>query len=119
MPFGIQHVDIVIPGEGLLGVSGPDKSLNDPGGVLIRSFNPWPYLRPPKTVELKTDKEADIIAVARTQIGKPFDNTALWDFLSDSPGDRNWKDEIQLVLFGVRDLVLYACWLFPLSSGNR
>ncbi len=88
-----SHVDIVVPGEGLLGVSGPDKEIGDAGGVLIRPFNPWPYLHPPRTVELDTDKELSIIAVGRTQIGKPFDNTALWDFLSDNPGDRDWQDE--------------------------
>jgi hypothetical protein len=88
-----SHVDIVIPGEGLLGVSGPDNEIGDPGGVMIRSFHPWVYLHPPKTVVLETDKEAEIIAIGRGQIGKPFDNTALWDFFSDKPGDRDWTDE--------------------------
>jgi hypothetical protein len=29
--------------------------------------------------------------VAHKQIGKPFDNGALWDFLSDQPHDRDWR----------------------------
>lgn len=87
-----SHVDAVLP-EGLLGVSGPDHSLGDPGGVRIRSFNPWPYKFPPKRVTLPTPKAAAIIARARTQIGKPFDQDAIYAFLSTSPGDRSWREE--------------------------
>lgn len=91
-PF--SHVDILIPGEGLLGVSGEDAKCHDTGGVLLRPFNPWPYKGPPKTARLKIgeSKAFDIIQLARSQLGKPFDNTALWDFLSDKPGDRDWRN---------------------------
>jgi hypothetical protein len=88
-----SHVDIIVPGEGLMGVSGVDPSIGDLGGVRIRPFNAWPYLRPPKVAHLRcTDEIAQrIIANGRSQLGKPFDNDALWDFLSDHPGDRDWR----------------------------
>lgn len=97
-PF--SHVDIFIPGEGLLGVSGPGKygSYNDPGGVVVRPFNPWPYLFPPKTAVIKCAEETvrRTIEFGRSQIGKPFDNDALWAFLKDRAGlkvaYRNWRD---------------------------
>jgi hypothetical protein len=103
-----SHVDLVLPGEGLMGVSGPDKyvvdgkPVNDPGGVLIRPFNPWPYLTPPKTARIETTAviAAAVIAAGRSQLGKPFDNSALWDFLEDTAEGapdaakaRDWRDQ--------------------------
>lgn len=87
-----SHCDIVLP-EGLLGVSGVDKSIGDPGGVLIRKPGLWPYLRPPKLARLKTDVADKVIAIGKSQLGKPFDDSALWDFLSEDPGDRDWRNE--------------------------
>lgn len=82
-----SHVDIVLPGEGLLGVSGEDKTLNpaDPGGVRVRPFDCWPYLHPPLTARIQTtyDVVRKTIEAARSQIGKPFDNGALFGFLTD------------------------------------
>ena len=90
-PF--SHADFILPGEGLLGASGPDASLKDPGGVLIRKFNPWPYLHPPKVAKLEVSDElaARVIARARTQIGKPFDNAAVWNIISGERGVRDWR----------------------------
>jgi hypothetical protein len=98
-PF--SHVDIVLPGEGLLGVSGPDKYVvngkpfDDPGGVLVRPFDPWPYLTKPKVAHLQTTSAtADaVIAAGRSQLGKPFDNSALWGFLDDAAESvpRDWR----------------------------
>ncbi len=89
-PF--SHVDILLE-EGLLGVSGEDHKLGDPGGVRIRPIPPWPYRETPKTARLKVaDNVFDaFMEVGHSQIGKPFDNGALWDFLSDQPHDRNWR----------------------------
>lgn len=94
-----SHVDILLPGEGLLGVSGPGKypNYNDPGGVQIRPFNPWPYLRPPTTAVLKCSDAVvrNTIGFAKSQKTKPFDNHALWAFLKDRAGvieHRNWRD---------------------------
>lgn len=91
-PF--SHVDVLLPGEGLLGVSGEDKSIKDPGGVLLRPFDCWPYLYPPKVARLTVEdtKAVSIIWKLKSQIGKPFDDTALWSFLSDNPGERDWRE---------------------------
>jgi hypothetical protein len=88
----------VLPGEGLLGVSGPDKSIKDIGGVLIRPFDAWPYLYPPKLAKIQCPEEVarNAIAWGRSQISKPFDNAALYHFLRDRAGlprkGREWRD---------------------------
>lgn len=101
-----SHIDLILPGEGLLGVSGDDKSLKwsghnpptDTGGVLIRPFNCWPYKEEPKIAKVWC---SDLVAQktiewGRSQIGKPFDNKALYAFLRDRAGlklvSRNWRD---------------------------
>ena len=95
-PF--SHVDFLLPGEGLLGVSGVDESLNDIGGVRIRSFAPWPYMDAPKVARIQTTDHVirSTLDFARSQIGKPFDNGALWHFLDDPAGKnyqhRDWRD---------------------------
>lgn len=96
-PF--SHVDLVLNGEGLLGASGGPETYkigenqiyHDPGGVQIRPSEPWPY-QIKQTIRVRTDKAEAIRSRARTQIGKPFDNGALYEFLSDKPGDRDWRD---------------------------
>lgn len=89
-----SHVDIVVPGEGLLGASGPDPHASptwkDPGGVLVRPFDPWPY-EIKRTVTIKTDKADAIIARWRTQVGKPFDDGALRAFLFAEPL-HDWRE---------------------------
>ncbi len=101
-----SHVDIVLPGEGLLGVSGKWKPPRrqfphrepDVGGVIIRPFDAWPYMRPPKTARVQCSEEVRdrAIAWARTQLGKPFDKKALYAFLRDRVGlpaeGRPWRD---------------------------
>ena len=100
-----SHVDIVLPGEGLLGVSGEDKSVNDPGGVRIRPFQPWPY-NIVREVEVKTDRSQAIIACGRTQIGKPFDNEALYAFLNPYTVARDWRE---LDKWFCSEFVIWAC----------
>ena len=44
---------------------------------------------------LKTDRADAVIAGAMKELGKPFDSSALWDFLADDfPSDeiRNWRN---------------------------
>ena len=42
---------------------------------------------------IQTDKADAIRAAALSQLGKPFDNSALRGFLSDRlPGQRDWRD---------------------------
>ncbi len=93
-----SHVDIVEPGVGLWGVSGPDKPTKDPGGVRCRSFNPWPYLYPPKIARIQTTGEAvrKTLEWARAQEGAPFDQQAVYAFLRIRAGlpkvARDWRD---------------------------
>jgi hypothetical protein len=99
-----SHVDLILEGEGLLGVSGEGGYVsgagvkyNDPGGVIIRPFNAWPYLATPKIAKLQVSEQAvrDTIGFARSQLGKPFDGGALWGFLQDpttASMSRNWRE---------------------------
>lgn len=101
-----SHVDIVITPRlgrrlgckpGLLGASGKGKYkvdgriVNDPGGVIIRPFEAWPYMLK-KTVRVRTPKAEAVVVRALTQLDKPFDNEALWAFLGTQPGTRDWRD---------------------------
>lgn len=98
-----SHVDLILPGEGLLGVSGPDKysGFLDPGGVIIRPFDVWPYLFTPKVARVRCsdDTARKTIEFVRSQIGKPFDKKILWGFLKDRAGvpstGRDWRDPEQ------------------------
>jgi hypothetical protein len=93
-----SHVDFVLP-EGLLGVSGVDPSIHDPGGVRLRPHNAWPYLTTPRVAEIVcTDEVAKaVIAAATSQTGKPFDNEAMWGMLDDQANEklRDWRDPKQ------------------------
>jgi hypothetical protein len=115
-----SHVDIVVE-SGLLGVSGEDHKLGDTGGVLIRSFTPWPYIRPPNVARISTPHAERIIEIAKSQIGKPFDNGALYDFLSDNPGDRQWRNKdkwfcSELVAFALEGAGLFPYTLIPAKN---
>ena len=136
-PF--SHVDIVLEGEGLLGASGPDKTakmispgggmvIPDEGGVRVRPFDPWPYKERPRRLTIRSNDPTDdflharIIELARAQIGKPFDDGALYDFLSSHPGDRDWRSQDK---WFCSELVVWCCetcGLFPwslISPKNR
>jgi len=92
-----SHIDLVLP-EGLLGVSGKDKSIGDSGGVLVRKFGCWPYLFPPKLAHVQCSDEVQkkTIDWAVSQIGRPFDKKALYHFLRERAGlkliGRDWRD---------------------------
>lgn len=96
-PF--SHVDFVVQG-GLLGVSGKDEHIHDDGGVRIRPTEAWPYLTKPKVARIQCSEEvaANVIAVCKTQIGKPFDHSALWAFFDDQATEsqcmqvRDWRE---------------------------
>lgn len=131
-PF--SHVDFILTEEmvafhngnpqvvsGLLGVSGPGEysSWHDAGGVLIRPVNPWPYNAPPKIARLQCSEAVRNLAIdyALSQLGKPFDNGALWRFLDDQGQHkyerRDWRDP---ETWFCSELVVRACevgGLFP------
>ena len=93
-PF--SHVDFVLDDGNMLGASDQGEKSpvisGNPRGVAIRppNYQRFGYRR---HMVLRTDKADAIIAVAMGQLGKPFDNAALHDFLSDSfPGVREWRN---------------------------
>ena len=92
-PF--SHVDLVMPNGTVLGASDSPNApvlLGNPRGVAIRPPDYEAFgLR--KRMVIKTPLADGIYAIAETQIGKPFDNTALYRFLSDAlPTSRSWQD---------------------------
>lgn len=93
-----SHIDLILPGEGLLGVSGKDDTIKDDGGVRIRPFHCWPYRGEPKVAHVWCSDlvAGKVIEWARSQIGKPFDKRALYAFLRDRAGlslvKRDWRD---------------------------
>lgn len=93
-PF--SHVDYLLPDGNCLGASdqGPNSPCikGNPQGVAIRppNYQTFGYRR---DMILKTDLADAIITHTLMQLGKPFDSSALWDFLADDfPGERDWKD---------------------------
>jgi len=93
-PF--SHADIELPGTGyLLGASdSPDAPVisGNPRGVAIRPNAYEAYGRRCRMI-IQTKRAEAVRAAALTQLGKPFDNSALRGFLSDAmPGTRNWQD---------------------------
>ena len=80
------------------------SSHHDAGGVLLRPFDAWPYLEPPKIARIQATEAIvrSIIEVARSQIGKPFEAIVHYGaFLDDQAHEqkRNWRDSGQWVLF--------------------
>jgi hypothetical protein len=92
-PF--SHCDIVLPDGSMLGASdspGVPVIRGNPRGVAIRPNKYEDYgLR--RRMIIETEKADDIIAFAMSQLGKPFDNSALYSFWSDAvPGARDWHN---------------------------
>ena len=91
-----SHMDFVLDDGSLLGSSnmgiGSPVIKGNPCGVAIRPPDyqkPWGLRR---RMILNTDRADDIIAMALTQLGKPFDNSAIFTFMSKwTPRPaRNW-----------------------------
>jgi hypothetical protein len=93
-PF--SHVDLLLPDGNLLGASdqGPLGAFlhGNPQGVAIRPPN-YQRFGMRRDMIIETDKADAIIAAAKSQLGKPFDPSALWGFLSDGPPqERDWRN---------------------------
>jgi hypothetical protein len=90
-PF--SHIDMELPDGTLLGASDSPKApvvSGNPRGVAIRPADYEDYGAKYRMV-IKTTKADAIFAAAKSQLGKPFDNSALKGFLSDAlPGRRDW-----------------------------
>ncbi len=95
-PF--SHVDFVLEDRSCLGAS-------DPGGVAIRQSEYQDFGMRRRAI-IQTDKADAIHAAAKSQLGKPFDDSALYDFLSDKPGDRNWRSTDR---WFCAELLAWAC----------
>ena len=99
-----SHVDIVIPSD-----NGQDYSLlgaSDPGGVLARPKNYEVMLRA-RRMRIYTPLAPAIRDRAMSQIGKPFDDGALYSFLRDeiNGAARDWRE---LSKWFCAELVLWA-----------
>jgi hypothetical protein len=91
-----SHVEFMLDDGNLLGASdqGPLSPClsGSSRGVAIRPPN-YQLFGLRRQMIIATDKADAVIAFVETQLGKPFDNTALHNFLSSAPpGDRNWRD---------------------------
>lgn len=93
-PF--SHVDFLLEDGNLLGASdqGPHSPCiaGNPQGVAIRPPN-YQKFGKRRDMILRTDRADDVINAAKTQLGKPFDSSGLWEFLGDKPpGERDWRN---------------------------
>lgn len=91
-PF--SHVDMEMADGNLLGSSdSPDAPVvsGNPRGVAVRPPDYENYGRRCRMV-IETAAADAVREIALTQLGKPFDNSALKGFLSDAmPGQRDWR----------------------------
>ena len=92
-PF--SHVDMMLEDGSLLGASDSANSpviAGNPRGVAIRPPN-YQQFGIRRRMILKTPKADAITAIWLSQLGKPFDHSALREFLSSSfPGERDWRN---------------------------
>jgi hypothetical protein len=81
--------------EGLLGASDSPKARvleGNPRGVAVRPNDYERYGRRSRMV-IATPLAEKIRGIARSQLGKPFDNGAIKAFWSDAlPGERDWRE---------------------------
>lgn len=88
-----SHVDLVVPPgiDALSGLVGAHPygllGASDPGGVAVRPPN-YHQFRKMRRMTLITDAADAIFKRAASQLGKPFDQTALYRSF-----DRNWTDQ--------------------------
>lgn len=100
-----SHVDAVMPKDNrwglpegsLLGASDSEDAptiIGNRRGVAVRPEN-YQVFGMRRQMILKTDKADIILKLLMDELGKPFDSTSLWDFISDAPpGVRDWKNPL-------------------------
>ncbi len=87
--------------------------------MVIRPFNAWPYLYPPKIARVQCSEEVarKTIEFVRSQLGKPFDKQAMYAFLRDRAGipktGRDWRDPVAWFCSEVQVRGLEVGGLFP------
>lgn len=85
IPPGIPGLENLTPSPyGLLGAS-------DPGGVMIRDPHYYPF-KTRRRITIETDKADKVIELLATQIGKPFDATAMARVIDLNQRDWHKKD---------------------------
>jgi hypothetical protein len=95
-PF--SHVDAVLEDGNLLGASDSPKAPfieGNPCGVAIRPPDYQPFaIRRMAHIYVPARVEARFYEILRSQLGEPFDNSAMHAvFSSQTDADRDWKDE--------------------------
>lgn len=119
-----SHVDFCLPDGSMLGASDSADApviAGNPRGVAIRPAQYEIYGRKCMAI-LKTDKASAVIGLAMAQLGKPFDNSTLHGFLSDRPGNRNWRSEAAWACSELCAYCLEQAGFFPyklISAKNR
>jgi len=105
-PF--SHIDLVLPDGNLLGASDhPDAPVvsGNPRGVAIRPPGYQPFGTRRQMI-IRTKRAEAIRSAIMSQLGAPFDSSALLDFISDAfPGLRDWRDSgtwfcAELIIWG-------------------
>lgn len=82
-----SHCDFVLPDGTLLGSQWKEK---DGNGVQIRQPNYEKFSRTERyTVDVPIVKYTNIMAWAKSQVGKPYDSTAIFGILAH----RDWKED--------------------------
>lgn len=92
-----SHCDIVLPDGNLLGASNSPHApviSGNPGGVAIRPPDYQPFAIRRQAKLLCSEKvEANFIEKAMSQLGEPFDESAMHAVFSDVPDfGRDWRD---------------------------
>jgi len=86
-----------LPAGSMLGASDSPKApiiIGNSGGVAVRPEN-YQIFGMRRQMVLRTDKADAILSLMMDELGKPFDSTSLWDFISDAPpGVRDWKNPL-------------------------
>jgi hypothetical protein len=92
-----SHVDVVLPDGTLLGASNSPKApylKGNPGGVAIRPPDYQPFaIRRVATLKASPEVETNFRVVLQSQLGEPFDDTAMHAVFSARPNTgRDWRD---------------------------
>lgn len=92
-----SHVDLVLEDGTLLGASDSPKApylQGNPRGVAIRPYDYQPFaIRRIARLQASPEVEENFLAVVKSQLGEPFDNTAMHAVFSSRPNTgRDWRD---------------------------
>lgn len=105
----LSHVDAVMPDGSLLGARS-DRVGGEPSGVYIRPCDYANFaLRIGFTIKATKVQEAKFYAFLKSQIGKPYDKTAIWGFVIG----RDWRDKDSWICSELQAAALEAAGIVP------